>query len=690
MRRLFAKYSDWFLLVILSALAFWMLGRPLFTRGQLYHDNVRLYSVFRDALNAANHHGELMLWNPDTSGLGFPVFYFTHLGTNTLAPLSVLWLGLAWLGGLVGIRVDPMRFYLLHIYLVVPLALTVSFLALARQLVRHPLARAYLLVAAAFSPGVLFNYSDNGPEQTAYGFFAAAAFLRFYRRPDVSSFLLMGLALGACAAALNHIALYWNAIFLPAFVGVVILVGPGVRERIDRAWKVVPRWAWIGLALLLVSYVAWPARTFSLGRDLVRSTLGTRVYEVQDLLAGNPIEPLTSGTPGVGFEWIERPSAARPEYAIVTYPGGVNFPGAFAYTYLGALTLPLCVLGLIFDRSVWRMRLFLLTAGACLIAPLAGASGLFSILVEAVYPLRAVNHYSDTLFRNGTNFLLLLGAGLGIDAVVVRRRSRRARALFIVFAISAAASTVALFSLYPGHFDTALVSFFGVMTAFHLTALAWLASGVRLRAALGAVVFLTLIDVSTVAGLHARYVVWPLAMGPWPALTADHFSIPTWDSRRQYADELLTLGEPSESHGPAPASLPEFGLFADVEARDPEPAPGASIQSKRQTYNTRIFETQTDREVYLVWRNRFFKGWTASIRPLGEGGETAAAPVVRAFGELMAARIPPGRSEVTFRFAPPGFFPLFLWVYASLSCVAVFMAWVALRTRQMGDRVQIG
>jgi hypothetical protein len=678
MRRIVAKYSDWLLLVILSALAFWILGRPLFARGQLYHDNVRLYSVFRDALNAANHHGELILWNPDASTLGFPAFYFTHLGTNTLAPLSVLWLGLAWLGGLAGIGVDPMRFYLLHVYLVVPLALTVSFFALARQLVRHPLARAYLLVVAAFSPGVMFNYSDNGPEQTAYGFFAAAAFLRFYRRPDISSFSLTGLALGVCAAALNHIALYWNAIFLPAFVGSVILVGPGVRERADRAWKAVPRWAWIGLALLLVSYIAWPARTFSLGRDLVRSSLGTQVYEVQNLRAGNPIEALTAATPGVGFEWSERGS----EFAVATYPGGVRYSGIYDYTYLGALSLPLWVLGLVFGQRAWRMRLFLLTAAACLIAPLAGASGLFSLLIEAVYPLRAVNHYSDALFRNGTNFLLILGAGLGIDAVVVRRRSL-ARPLFIVFAVSAAASAVALFVLYPSRLNTLVVSFFVVMTVFHMTALAWLASGVRLRAALGVLVFLTLVDVSTVAGLHARYVIWPLALGPWPAVPAGNFSVPTIDARRQYADELLDIAQPTEGHKPPPASL-EFGLFADVETWSPAPAPGASVQSKRQTYNTRTFEAQTDREVYLVWRNRFFGGWTASVRPLGEGArETATAPVARAFGELMAARIPPGRSEVTFRFAPPGFFALFAWTYLSLFGLAVSMAWIASRQRRV-------
>jgi hypothetical protein len=328
------------------------------------------------------------------------------------------------------------------------------------------------------------------------------------------------------------------------------------------------------------------------------------------------------------------------------------------------------------------MRLFLLTAGACLIAPLAGSSGLFSILIEAVYPLRAVNHYSDTLFRNGTNFLLLLGAGLGIDALVIRRRSL-ARPLFIVFAISAAASAVALFNLYPGHFNTPLVSFFVVMTVFYMTALAWLVSGVRLRAALGVLVFLTLIDVSTVAGLHARYVLRPLALGPWPAIPAEHFSIPSVDTRRQYADDLLSIAEPTEGHGPDPASLPEFGLFADVGGGSFAQAPGASVQSRRQTYNTRTFEAQTDREVYLVWRNRFFSGWTASVRPLGEGGKTAAVPLVRAFGELMAARIPPGRSEVTFRFAPAGFFALFAWTYLSLFSFAVLMAWIALRRRKV-------
>ena len=102
------------------------------------------------------------------------------------------------------------------------------------------------------------------------------------------------------------------------------------------------------------------------------------------------------------------------------------------------------------------------------------------------------------------------------------------------------------------------------------------------------------------------------------------------------------------------------------------------------------------REVHLVWRNRYFRGWTASVRSLGEGArETAAAPVAPAFGGLMAARIPAGHSEVTFRFAPPGFFPLFLWTYLSLFGFAIFTAWIALRRRSAatpstGSRVRPG
>jgi hypothetical protein len=49
----------------------------------------------------------------------------------------------------------------------------------------------------------------------------------------------------------------------------------------------------------------------------------------------------------------------------------------------------------------------------------------------------------------------------------------------------------------------------------------------------------------------------------------------------------------------------------------------------------------------------------------------------------MAARILPGRSEVTFRFAPPGFFALFSWTYVSLFGVAVCMAWIASRRRRL-------
>ena len=49
----------------------------------------------------------------------------------------------------------------------------------------------FILLVASFSPGVLFNISDNGLEQTAYGIFFAAAYLNFQSKPARSSFFAL-------------------------------------------------------------------------------------------------------------------------------------------------------------------------------------------------------------------------------------------------------------------------------------------------------------------------------------------------------------------------------------------------------------------------------------------------------------------------------------------------------------------
>jgi len=700
MRRL-RKHADWLLLIVLNFMAFWMLARPLFEQGRIYHDNVRLFSVFRDSLYALNRYGELMLWNPEYTTFGFPAFYFAHLGTNTFTPLSTLVLFSAWLAGLVGIRIDDStRLYILYVYLAVPLLLSVSFYALARQIIRHPAARAYIIVVAAFSPGVIFNYSDNGPEQTAYGFFAAAAFLRFYRLPSVRTFLMCGLAVGVCTAALNHLALYWNIAFVPLFILVTIFVDRR-RGLLRRAWTAVTPVAWAGIALLFASYLAWPAVTFLAGGEIIRSTLGARVYNTQDLLAGNPIESLSSSTPGVGFEWRPRNGSSQPDWAVTTYPGQ-----RFGYTYLGALTLALCLLGLAFGRPPWRTRLVALVAVFCLLLPLAGASGLFAMLVDLVYPLRAVNHFSDTTFRNGTSFLFLLSAGLGLEALVRSRfRFKAAIALVALFTISTASGIVALFTLYPGRLNLPVVSFFLMMSILYIVVVGWLfAPRANIRHVMTAMVVLALVDVSTIAALHMRYVVWPLAEGPFAA-GGPYLSLPPDDPRRQYADGLLTLTdrvdlekagldttrlkelpayalyEHAAPATPADVDVP-LDLFAYLVLSDSSsagstpppwraPGPWQSARAVHRTYNSFRFETETDRDMYLFWRNSYFPGWSASIRRLEHDGSASGSdwvetPVHQAFWMFMAVRVPAGKTEVVFHFSPRLFTPLFLWTYLSL------------------------
>jgi uncharacterized membrane protein YfhO len=123
-------------------------------------------------------------------------------------------------------------------------------------------------------------------------------------------------------------------------------------------------------------------------------------------------------------------------------------------------------------------------------------------------------------------------------------------------------------------------------------------------------------------------------------------------------------------------------------------APGRwqSIKAVHGTYNSFLFETETDREMYLFLRNSFFPGWSASIRRLGEDGSAAGGgsnwvetPVHKAFWMFMAVRVPAGKSEVLFHFAPRFFVPLFLWTYLSLLVLAVMlMVYVVSAFRRTG------
>jgi NADH:ubiquinone oxidoreductase subunit 4 (subunit M) len=108
---------------------------------------------------------------------------------------------LLWLAGRLGIEIsDLLTVYVFYFGALIPLLFLIGTWLVARELLRSSTALLYVLIVAAFSPGVVLNLSDPGLlEFVAYCLFFVAAYLRFVGRPSRRSFAAVCL----CAALVS-------------------------------------------------------------------------------------------------------------------------------------------------------------------------------------------------------------------------------------------------------------------------------------------------------------------------------------------------------------------------------------------------------------------------------------------------------------------------------------------------------
>jgi len=524
----------------------------------LYWDRFELAGFFRDNLHSLNRFGEIEWWNPN-AGTGFPIYYTSILGTTQGAnPLFVLFGFGFWILGLFNITVTSYYYpYILYSGFAVPLLFNLGLLLLARQVFKSPSVIAFILILGSFSPGVVFNVGDDGWELVAYGLFFAAAYLSFQKKPEKKTFWAFILSLLALAVSFNHLSLYWNLIFIPLFVIVCSLFNDsgGFIANTKRMLGSVPAGYWL-MALAFVGLCLLPTlTTFAQGTDILRTTLGTRTYSFAALRPGNPLEVLSIGTPGVGFAWGDMGWSI---YPLDRHVG---------YTYLGLLALPLTFIGLAVGRRLWRVRLLSFLIFTSVMVLLSGYSPLFASLLIWDSPLRAVNHYSDTVFRLGIFFVLILTSGLGLE-VIIRCPPPWQRIVIPGFILSTLFSLGLFLFVYGGLALSNL--FFGLaltLFVFYLIVLIWLTGGDKRhwkRVAILFLMFLTLVDTSTVALVFVRQItsssMWLQPYEP-PAIE----SIGTTDAAGHYIEELLTLRDVkdvTEAGGMDPAQLPMLALYS--------------------------------------------------------------------------------------------------------------------------------
>jgi hypothetical protein len=683
--------------------------------GSLYQDSLSHYSFFYDNLDSLNRFGRPAWWSPQVHH-GTPGYFVGLLQTPNLGKPAFVALGaLAWGLGRLGVGlpfVTPI--YVLYFTVLVPCLFLLGVWLVARRTLRSPNARRYVLVVAAFSPGVLLNLSDPGVlENTAYTLYVVAAYLSFLGRPDPRSFAILCLASLGVAVAVSHSVLVTAFPLLP-----LLLLATACTSRATRAaLRRVRAWQWAGAALLAAAVASPSAIAYLQQRGRLGHFYASELeYAYGRLKGGNPLEFLLASVPSLSFDWdryLQGESGPPSEYrAEALRPGRHG-----GYAYLGLLAVPLAGLGLLYGRRPLRLPLFVLLAASACVFLLSAYSPLFSLLLVLPTPLRSFNHYGDLLYRGSGFLLLLFAAGLGLEAA--ERHAGAARRLPLLF-LGSSALGLGVFAAFQRPRQDAL-GLAAMLVGLLSIALVWAARGSRRRRArglAGAVLALTLVDVSTVAFWHVRL----LMLGPGEDYDAGlgrtvgiRHPRSLMTARQYRTRELRALEEAGVSaaaipgpaafcrahtHGETPGAAdlaragevapPERSLALPEESReDPRlraffaagPGPCSARLASERDYNEIRLEVTAAQPALVLLRDGWSPYWKATV----EGRPT---PVYRALGAFKAVPVPAGSSEVVLDFEPPLVGAALLLAYAILAAVGVsVLAWpAAARSRRRPPR----
>jgi Bacterial membrane protein YfhO len=699
-----------FVLVITLFSSFALAGHMLGTRS-LYADNLSVYSIFRDNLHAANYYGEFLLWHPYAAGgLGFPLYYFSILGLNYNSPLFAVVRDAVWALGRVGwvIR-DYTPFYIFYFSFLIPLLFEYSVLAVARQIFKSSRAILWVVALTAFSPVVVFNLSDVSLlELTAYAFFFCAAFLAFVRTPRKHLFVLWVLSALALAMALNHPSLFWNAIFVPLFMVVCLLV-PDRFVSWRQCWSAgaaIPLWAWF-LAFLTVVLALLPAAaSYMQGSEILRTKSGTQYYDLDFLKSGNPLELLAGGSAGIDFNWYDR----QKDPFNVWHPEAMRTGEGSAYVYTGLMTLPLALLGLVAGRRSWRQRFLVMLGALGLVVIMSAWSPLFKLILYALPPLRAVDHYSDMLVRSGGGVLMMIAAGVGVERLLSDRK-RTWWWTLAALSLGCSIFSLSLTCAVAGVDKSFASPLFGLGIALTvICVLVWVTTALDkrprvLRFAFGFLLVTGVADVSTVSFWHVRHVIWTKASS-FPADKEPPVDrvVPSYDQRGWLANTILEMKDVRalRERNILFNQMPEFHLYTAARLGDmTQPPPGQPIDyskeillagqylgderlqkfliqavggitqtsgqivSMKRNYNSLECDVYANGDMLLFWRDTYSPYWKAWV-------DGKPATLYKAFNVFKAVLVPAGKSHASFQFQPP----LMPWGIV-LSHAVLFLAAIA-------------
>jgi hypothetical protein len=647
------SFRFFFLLWLFSSL---ITAGGFLLHGKLYWDTGKIFTELRDQWHSLNVFGEPAWWFPHVQS-GMPGYYHSILGLpSCLNPVFAMTGFVVWILGRLGIFLQKYQpLYVLYFGFLIPFFFLHAVWLLAKRVLQKEWVVQYVLILAAFSPGILFNVSDVGYlEPTIYSLYFASAYWDFLRNRGRGSKTLLLLAWGLVVLSFNHGALYWNLFAIPLFLFVMPV------KRTTEALSQISLKGWAIFIVVSLICFAPNAIVYLQGRDLVRSTLGeTLQYPIERLAAGNPLEIFSVSFPGFGFDW----NSDRTRWTLMPLSAHYHT----SYYYLGLLALPLFLLGLL--RASFRVKrvLFLFAFVFMGVLPLSAHSPLFAPLL-LFGPLKSSNHFSDAAFKAGAFLIVIFGAGFGLRAMV---RLPVRKVLLVIFILTVFVMVLLQIWFFGSDvFGSASFGIYLFCAVFFFILLVWLLRSKRLRfqETIRLLLLLTLLDVGTHSFLWVRNI-WrsTVVLGSgWPAYhfvdetpSENGLGIRIGAHSHFYTNNLLMLRPYYQMlrGGKNPFLLPQFAL-----RRDGQQLP-ANVQIVRQSYNDLVLEIGSKQSGTLFIRDGYSPFWKATVN--GQSVRITSTP--EGFKEIS---VPPGVGRVVLRFSPPWVSLAIFAAYALLLCFA--------------------
>jgi len=675
------------LMIIVGCCGFagFIFGYRFISTHTLYHDNLLLFNLFHDNVQAVNQFGQFAWWFPG-SQLGWPAYYYSILGVLPLtSPMLSLIIAISWVLGRLGIHFQSyLPIYMVYLSFLQPLALTLGAFAFVRQFCRNRQCLLAVVILTAFSPGVVLNNTDPGlMEPTAYFLFFCAGLLRFIKLQTRNSYMLFCAACMANALLLGFNFILWNVLAIPLFLILLFLFPAFHLGRLKSALRAVPPFYHAIAAVLIVTCAAPALVTYSQTGDLVRTKLGSgTTYNVEQLKPGNSIDFLAVSLPGFGMNWENQDT----EWTL----GPAQAERQYGFNYMGIPTLALGFFGLMCGKMSVRRRLFyVLIAFGCVVC-MSGSSPFMATLLSIPSPLRSNDHFSDVLFRVGGFLVFIFGAVNALQALIYGGRSTRTffaawyGGLFLIM-MCVFIGMVGIKS--AGNQAFGFFALAGLIYLVLFIALSRATTRRTVNALVGAVLLVLFVDMSTVSYLYLR-IYWPKASSPdeTPALgdvglknmRPDYYT-ETLISHQSLLDLLRaginpgafpgmkafsaahTIGSLEEERqllgppgsfdqynslgiGAAGAADPALSRF--LAAGTPTTSVTVDVTDFSRTYNQLHFGLNASDEGLLFIRDAYSPYWHARVN-----GQPK--PVYRALSNFKCVVIPKGTSTLDLDFIPP-------------------------------------